>query len=123
MPYYYFLFSVIALILSLLSLRLVIWGKKNIPLLLFAEARRDENRGCYEQALLTYEIALNKIENIRFGSTLKNKILGKIKLLHNLIEYRNNFYSPLHVAHIAMGPAYPPHAVSMINLRQDFAKS
>jgi hypothetical protein len=79
--------SIIILLIYFLVLR-----KKNIPVELFFEALRSENSGHFEQAVHTYEIALNEVNKIRFHGTLKNKIVAKLKLLHTIIEYNNNLH-------------------------------
>jgi len=71
--------------------RYFILGGKNISVQLFNEAIRNENNGCFEAALVTYETALNEVKKIRFHSNLKNKIIEKIKVLHTILEYKNNF--------------------------------
>jgi hypothetical protein len=75
----------ITLLICFLVLR-----KKNIPVNLFVEALRNENNGYFEEAVITYETALNEVNKIRFHGTLKNKIIAKLKLLHTVIEYRNS---------------------------------
>jgi len=81
------LLSVVVLLIYFFVLR-----KKNIPVELFVEALRDENNGYFEEAVVTYEIALNEVNKIRFHSTLKNKIIAKLKLLHTVIEYKDNLH-------------------------------
>lgn len=67
--------------------------KKNISSELFAEALRNENSGQYETALVTYERALNEVKKTRFqGSSLRSKIVDKLKVLHTVIEYKNGFH-------------------------------
>jgi hypothetical protein len=77
--------SIIVLLVYFFILR-----RKNIPVELFIEALRNENNGHFEQAVITYETALNEVNKIRFHSTLKNKIIQKLKLLNTVIEYQNN---------------------------------
>ena len=81
------LLSVVVLLIYFFVLR-----KKNIPVELFVEALRDENNGYFDEAVVTYEIALNEVNKIRFHSTLKNKIIAKLKLLHTVIEYKDNLH-------------------------------
>ena len=70
----------------------VVMEKRNIPVELFIEALRDENSGHFEEAMVTYEIALGKFKKMRSHSQLRNKIVEKIKLLHTVIEYKNSFH-------------------------------
>jgi len=66
---------------------------KNGPDKLFAEALRNENSGQFETAIITYEKALNEVNKIRFqDSSLKSKIMEKLKVLHTVIEYKNGFH-------------------------------
>jgi hypothetical protein len=67
-------------------------AKKNIPVELFVEAIRNENNGHFEQAVITYETTLDKVNKIRFHCTLKNKIIEKLKLLQTIFEYNNNLH-------------------------------
>lgn len=85
---------IIALSLVFLFIRFFVLWKKNIPFELFVEALRDENNGHFEEAVTTYETALNEVKKIRFHGPLKNKIIQKLKLLHTVIEYKNNFILP-----------------------------
>jgi hypothetical protein len=59
---------------------------------LFTEALRNENSGHFEEAIITYETALNKVKNDRFNNNLKNIITEKLKVLHTIIEYKNNLH-------------------------------
>jgi hypothetical protein len=63
--------------------------KKNIPLDLFTEARKFENDGQIETALLTYESALAEVNKIKFNSDLKTKITDKLKMLHAWMDYHD----------------------------------
>jgi hypothetical protein len=86
-------FSVI-IMLPLIFIALVRWvapRKKNAPGELFAEALRNENRGDYEAARIAYENALNEVKKNRFySSSMKNKIVEKLKVLNTVIAYKNN---------------------------------
>jgi hypothetical protein len=67
--------------------------QKDIPAELFAQALKNENSGHFEEAILTYEDALSKVNNSRFRShSLKNRIMDKLKVLHTAIEYQKNFH-------------------------------
>jgi len=92
MPFYDYFFLLIVLSVIILLIHIFVLHRKNIPVELFVEALRNENNGHFEQAVVTYEIALNEVNKIRFHSTLKNKIIQKLKLLHTVIEYKNNLH-------------------------------
>ena len=65
---------------------------RNAPFELFTEALRNENSGHFEKAILNYETALGIVNKTRFHSTsLKSKIVEKLKILHTVTEYHNNF--------------------------------
>ena len=64
--------------------------KKTLPVMLFIEAQKNENDGDFEQAVITYESALEEIRKFRFHGSLKNRIIDKLKVLHTSIEYKNN---------------------------------
>jgi hypothetical protein len=88
MPFCYYFFSFIVLsIIGVLIRSLVLW-KKNIPVALFLEALRNENSGHFEEAVITYEIALNEFKKIGSHSNLKIKIIDKLKVLDAVIEYK-----------------------------------
>jgi hypothetical protein len=86
---YIFLFMIFSIIILLIR-SFILW-KKNIPVELFVEALRNENNGNFEEAVITYETALNKSKKIWFlSNSLENKIIEKIKVLHTIIDYKNN---------------------------------
>ena len=89
MTFYYYIILFIGLSIIILVLRFLLLSKKNISVDFFNEALRNENNGLYEEAVANYESALNEVNKIRFHSTFKNKIIGKLKVLHTLIEYNN----------------------------------
>ncbi len=91
---FYFFFLIIGLSLIILLVRSLITKKKNIPANLFLEALRNENSGHFEEAIVTYENALNEVKKRRFHSVLKNKIVEKLKVLHSAIDYKRGFISP-----------------------------
>ncbi len=64
--------------------------KKNLPLRLFIEAQKNENDGHFEEAVVTYESALDEVKKFRFHGALKNKIINKLKVLNTAIAYQNN---------------------------------
>lgn len=90
MLFYQFLIYIMLLLLIIFLIHSVVQRKKNIPVELFVEALRNENNGEFEAAIVTYERALNVVGKNRFRSGLKNKIIEKIKVVHTIIEYKNN---------------------------------
>lgn len=92
MPFYNYFFLVIVLSIIILLVYFFVLRKKNIPVGLFVEGIRNENNGHFEEAVISYETALNEVKKIRFHRTLKNKIVEKLKLLHTVIEYENNLH-------------------------------
>jgi hypothetical protein len=68
----------------------ILTKKQTLPVRLFIEAQKNENDGDFEQAVITYESALEEISKFRFHGSLKNRIIDKIKVLHTSIEYKNN---------------------------------
>ena len=87
MPFYSYFLIFLGLSIIIIVLSLLVSPKKNISVDLFNEALRNENNGLYEEAVVNYESALNELNKARFHSTFKNKIIGKLKVLHTLIEY------------------------------------
>ena len=84
-------FSLITVIFAIVVLaRAFGHWRGNISTGLYAKALRDENSGHFEEAVVAYEIALAQCRQIRFQRAFKNKILGKLKLLHTVIEYNNS---------------------------------
>jgi hypothetical protein len=92
MPVYYYILLIIVLSIVFLIVRSWVLQRKNIPVELYVKALQNENSGNFEQALISYESALNEVNKIRFHRNLKNKIINKIKLLRTLIEYKNSFH-------------------------------
>jgi hypothetical protein len=70
--------------------------KNNLPVRLFIEAQKTENDGHFEEAVISYESALEEVRKFRFHSDLKNKIISRLKVLHTAIEYSNNFHFVRH---------------------------
>ena len=68
----------------------ILLNKKTLPLRLFVEAQKNENDGRFEEAVVTYESALDEARKFRFHGSLKNKIIDKLKVLHTTIEYNKN---------------------------------
>lgn len=74
-------------------IRSYILKKKNAPGKLFAQALENENSGQYEAAVVSYENALVAVKKNRFNNNgMKNKIVEKLKVLHTVIDYKNNFH-------------------------------
>jgi hypothetical protein len=84
----YLPFIMILLLISYL-ISSIFFQRKNLPVKLFVEGLKDENSGHFEEAIRKYENALTEIKNNRFHSTLKNKIIQKMKLLETIIKYKN----------------------------------
>ena len=64
--------------------------KSHITIGLYVKALKDENSGHFEEAITGYEIALAQCRRIGFQRALKNKIIGKVKLLHTIVDYNNS---------------------------------
>ena len=92
MPVYYYILLTIVVSVVFLIIRSWVLQRKNIPVELYIKALQNENSGNFEQALMSYESALNEVNKIRFHGNFKNKIINKIKLLHTLIDYKNSFH-------------------------------
>jgi len=89
--YPYLIFFTV-LILIILLVRAIVLRKNIIPGKLFAEALRKENSGHFEDAIITYQNALDETKKIRFNTnTRKNIIIEKLKVLHSVLKYRNGF--------------------------------
>ena len=90
MLYYFYLLSLLVLAIVFLLFRYAILRKKNISLLFFIEARKNENEGHFEEAIMNYENGLSEVNKTRFHNNMKNKIIAKLKVLHTMIEYKNS---------------------------------
>jgi len=71
-------------------IRSFILRKESVPVELFHEALRSENSGNFEAAVITYETALTEAEKTMFLTGLKQRISGKLKVLHTILDYRNS---------------------------------
>jgi hypothetical protein len=80
---------ILAMIIIIISS--IIYQKKDLPVKLFIEAQKNENDGHFEEAVISYESALQEAKKIRFQRSLESRIIDKLKVLHTAIEYRNNF--------------------------------
>ena len=90
MQLYYYLFMAIGALIVVLFVRYLILKKINVSDRLFAEALKIENCGHFEEAVITYQTALDEVKKIRFHSSLEHKIAGKLKVLNTVIAYTNN---------------------------------
>ena len=82
------------LILSIiLTLRHYFQKRKSVPVDLYIEALRDENAGNYEAAVVTYKNALAEFRKKKLSdNNLEERIMDKLKILHNMINYEQNFH-------------------------------
>lgn len=78
-------------IITILVINSILVKKKSLPLRLFIEAQKNENNGHFEEAVITYESALDEARKFRFHGSLKNRIIDKLKVLHTTIAYQNSF--------------------------------
>jgi hypothetical protein len=79
------------LIIIILLIRSVIVRGRNLPVKLFVEALKNENRGDFESAIISYEKALIEVKKSNLhNNNLENKIIEKLKVLHTAIDYKNN---------------------------------
>lgn len=85
----YLPFFMIAAIVILIASSIIL-KRKSLPVRLFIEAQKNENDGHFEEAIVSYESALNEAKKIRFHGSLKNRISDKLKVLNTAIDYRNN---------------------------------
>ena len=83
-------------IITILVISSILAKKKNLPVRLFIEAQKNENDGHFEEALITYESALDEVKKFRFHGNLKNRIISKLKVLNTAIEYKNNLHFVRH---------------------------
>ena len=79
-------------IITILVISSIMAKKQNLPVRLFIEAQKNENDGHFEEAVVTYESALDEVKKFRFHGNLKNKILSKLKVLNTTIAYQNNLH-------------------------------
>ncbi len=87
-------FSLVSTVFYIMSL--LYNKKKNVSLELYASALRNENDGLYDAAVSEYEQALFEQERLRFkDARLIAGIHEKLKVLHTIISYNNNFQAAL----------------------------
>lgn len=87
-----FYFTLLSLILLVIIhfVRSFLRRNKNTSVEFFSEALRNENDGDYESAVINYEFVLNKFKKNKFDNIIRNKAIEKLKVLHAIIEYKNN---------------------------------
>jgi len=85
----YLPFIMIALLITSIISSLFL-KKKNLPVELFSEGLKYENDGHFDEAIINYENALNKVKKNRFHRDLKSKIIQKLKVLYTISEYQKN---------------------------------
>lgn len=90
MTYYPYFFISIAFILIFILIRSYVLQRKNVPVALYVSALKNENNGHFEQAVIIYENALIEVKKIRYHTSLKNKIIEKLKIMHTIIDYKNS---------------------------------
>ena len=90
MPTYYFIYSIIILIGSILLVRHFILKKKSPAMLLFMDASKAENQGKYTEAVNAYENALCVVNKSKFNRHLKIVIMEKLKVLQTVRTYESN---------------------------------
>lgn len=79
-------------IITILVIGSILGKRKNLPVELFMEAQKNENDGHFEEAVVTYESALDEVRKSRFHGSLKNRIISKLKVLNTAIAYKNNLH-------------------------------
>jgi hypothetical protein len=93
MPLYYYpgLFIIGAVIFLLI--RIFFSAKSVNSVKLYVEALKNENSGRLEDALILYENAFTAAKRTWRNTLFINKITEKLRLLHTVIEYNQNFIS------------------------------
>lgn len=91
MLFFYFIYLIIALMTLIYLINRLVGRKKDSSIEFFIAALRNENNGYYEEAVITYEKALAKAKKSRFNNMLKTRIVEKIKVLHTIIAYQNDY--------------------------------
>jgi len=80
-------------LLVLLLIRAFVVRKKSLSDLFFSEALKNENDGYFNAAIIKYNQALIEVKKSRLNNNgLKTKIIEKLKTLHTVTEYKNNFH-------------------------------
>jgi hypothetical protein len=92
MQLYYYVYLFILLSATILFVYYILRKRKSNSVRLFVEALKNENSGHYQEALISYENALDEVNKVRFQATLKSKIVAKLKLLNTIIEFNKNFH-------------------------------
>jgi hypothetical protein len=74
-------------------IRILFHKRKSVPVELFTEALRHENKGDFETAVLQYQTALAEERKSKFPNNhLLGKINEKLKVLNTVISYQDNFH-------------------------------
>ena len=94
MSSYYYYFLVLLLPIAFILARLLLKRKKDASSELYAAALKKENNGNYAEALVMYEMAYKEIKSSRFQTEFKEKIVGKLKVLHTIIAYQDTPIAP-----------------------------
>ncbi|HSZ86433.1 MAG TPA: hypothetical protein VK787_10400 [Puia sp.] len=95
MPYSFYLFSFITLLVLSFIIFLVAHYKKNSHTELYKQGVRNENNGRYTIALQNYEDALSEVRKLKIDNKFGKKIAERIKILQTTVDYEKNFQSSL----------------------------
>jgi hypothetical protein len=92
MLYFFFLFLSLLVTIFFIVVLARAFSQWNSPIGigLYIEALRDENNGHFEEAITAYETVLVQCKKIRFQGVFRDKIIGKVKLLHTIIDYNKS---------------------------------
>jgi hypothetical protein len=91
MPYLFFFFLIIILMILVIAVIFITPYSKNSLTELYREGVRDENNGCYIQALQKFEEVLVENKKFRLDYKFSATISNRIKVLRSLILFENNF--------------------------------
>lgn len=100
MPFYYYLFLVIPVLIIFTMILFLVSARKNTVDLLFNEGLKQENLGHLHEAVIIYEEVLIKIGKFKFQGNFKQKVINRIKVLHTMIEYESTFRKTNSPAHL-----------------------
>jgi hypothetical protein len=81
MPFYFFLYLSILLVILFLLARYFVLKRSPLSTQLFIQGLKAENNGRLEEASVLYENALVEVKKIRFHCIFRKKIVEKLKLL------------------------------------------
>jgi hypothetical protein len=91
MPYSFYLFSFIAIIILSFIIFLIAHYKKTSHTELYKQGVRNENDGHYTIALQNYEDALSEVRKLKMDNKFGKKIAERIKILQTTVDYEKNF--------------------------------